>query len=246
MSEDGRSPQSNTDKEYTDKLWREYEACQKAAQNLESIIWQTSGVIGIGSVGTLILVANHPTKDQPSWWVALIIGLSIFLFSIIWLFMARRWWSIQHAFFIRMRHIEERLNIYATRYLHYLDNPYALPESRLPKRQRQELRNRAEQRGLFRRAAPSGAGGTTWLRNRTEQRELFRPHQRAGIQRFLIFLPVIILIAWVSYVVFLYCIGHATPTPKRVPQEPWWMHKRLINQESSREAQDRRLWHILA
>src|SRR5262245_46466370 len=96
MSEEGHSPQPNTGKEYTDKLWREYEICQKAAQTLESIIWQTSGVIGIGSIGTLVLVVNRPDKDQPSWRVALIIGLSIFLLSIIWLFMARRWWSIQH------------------------------------------------------------------------------------------------------------------------------------------------------
>lgn len=173
-AEENQSPQPSAE-----TLWREYESCQKAAQNLESVIWRTSGVIGIGSVGTLILVANRAGNEQPPWFIVTIIGLFIFLLSIIWWFMARRYWSIQHALFMRMRHIEKRLGIHATRYLQYLDDPSTLSGSGLSATEVKELKDRAEKRGPF------------------------APHQRRGVQSVLWLLPVITLIVWGSYVGWL-------------------------------------------
>jgi hypothetical protein len=159
-----------------EKLWKEHKACQNAALSLESPIWQTSSVIGIGLIGTLLLVANHAAKEQPPWQVAAVIGLYTSVASFIWWFMARRWWSIQHAMFIRMRYIEEALGVYSVRYVHYLDNPSTLSRSGLPKDEVEELRKRTEKRGLL---PPS--------------------HQRRGIQAILWLFPIMNLVVWGLY-----------------------------------------------
>jgi hypothetical protein len=163
------------------ELLKEYELCQADAQDLESTVWRTGAVIGIGSIGTLIVVANHPSQGQPPWQVAAIIGALVFLTSIIWWYIARRWWSIQHAFFMRMRHIEEQLGLYQARYIQYLDDPSKLPSSGLPSEHADEIRRRAKRR-----------------------EGLLRVHQRRGIQGTLMFLPVVILIPWAVYTCWLY------------------------------------------
>ncbi|CAG0935434.1 hypothetical protein TFLX_04274 [Thermoflexales bacterium] len=175
MSNLDEIPQPNTD-----TLLKEYELCQKATQGLETTIWQTSGAMGIGLIGTLILVASHIKTEQPPWPVAALIGLSVFLTSLGWFFIARRWWSIQHAYFIRMRHIEERLGIYAVRYLYFLDNPAALVSGRLSAEHAAELGKRS-----------------------TKRRVILPIHQRFGVQRVLSFLPVVIFMVWVLYVMWL-------------------------------------------
>jgi hypothetical protein len=163
----------------TDALLKEYELCQKAAQGLEATIWQTSGAMGIGLIGTLVLVANRVENEQPPWQVAAVIGLFVFLISVAWFFMARRWWSIQHAYFIRMRHIEEGLGLYAVRYLYFLDNPSALAGSGL----REEYASELARRARHQRILPT--------------------HQRFGVQVVLSFLPVAVLIAWAVYTAWL-------------------------------------------
>lgn len=95
-----------------DELWKQYELCRDSAQGLETLIWQTSAGLGVGSLGTLILVANHPENEQLPWYVVVTLGALVLFMTILWWYMARRWWSIQHAFLIRMRHIEEDLGIY--------------------------------------------------------------------------------------------------------------------------------------
>ena len=89
----------------TENLWKEYESCQRAAQNVESAIWQTGAVMSLGSVGAFVVMASHPLSDQPPLFCAAIACIFIIVVSIIWWLMARRWWSVQHAMFCRMRHI---------------------------------------------------------------------------------------------------------------------------------------------
>ncbi len=101
-------------------LLKEYELCQNSAQSLETPIWQTSAAIGIGSIGSLILVA---TAERPLPLIpTIIIGAFVCLGSYMWLFIAKRWWSIQHTNYLRMRHIEEDLKVICqTRYIEYRD-----------------------------------------------------------------------------------------------------------------------------
>ncbi len=102
-----------------EKYIKEYELCQDTTQKIESTIWKTSTAMGIGSIGPLILFMTRSIK--PDWQSVTIVGLLIFFSSIIWWFMARRWWDIQHVTFLRMKHLEEKLGFYQTRYIYYKD-----------------------------------------------------------------------------------------------------------------------------
>ncbi len=105
--------------------------------------------------------------------------VSKFLATVAWFFTARRWWSIQQAYLIRMRHIEEELGLYAVRYVHFLDNSSALAGSGLRKEYADELARRARLQAIL----PA--------------------HQRQGVQWTMSFLPLIVLLAWVAYTVWL-------------------------------------------
>lgn len=171
------------DKLDNELLLKEYELCQKAAQSLETIIWQTSATIGIGSIGAFILMANH-TEDKPLPWIATcVIGLLVSSASWVWFLMARRWWSIQQANFLRMRHIEERLPIFhRARYVNYLDDPDLLLKCNLPPNQQNEIRAQANERRYLKCLLPS--------------------HQKLGIQSVIWFIPFIITVAWGIYLVY--------------------------------------------
>lgn len=153
-----------------DTLFKEYELCQESAQKLESTIWQTSAALGIGSIGTLSLIANHPLEEQPPFLITLVIGLLISGVGTIWWHMARRWWSIQHAKYLRMRHIEEELNMHQTRYIKYLDDPSELATSSLPKERQDELKRFADSN-----------------------------YQREGVQKYMKLLPLIMAASWGVY-----------------------------------------------
>ena len=165
-------------------LLKEYELCQNATQSLETIIWQTSAIIGIGSIGAFILVANR-SEDKSLPWIAIcVIGLLVSSASWVWFLMARRWWSIQHANFLRMRHIEERLAIFQrTRYVKYLDDPDLLSKCNLPENQRNEIERQARERRYLIR--------------------LFPAHQNLGIQSVIWFIPFIVTVGWGIYLLWI-------------------------------------------
>ena len=107
-------------KEHAQFLLKEYQLCQEHTKHLDRNIWATSGFIGLASIGSL-LFSNH-TESLLS---ITMIGLLVVPTVWIWWKMANRWWDIQHAIFKRMKHIEEVINFYQTRYLDFLDNPIA-------------------------------------------------------------------------------------------------------------------------
>ncbi|MFX0116643.1 MAG: hypothetical protein ACFFB3_18990 [Candidatus Hodarchaeota archaeon] len=170
-------------REYPDRkeLLKEYEFCQISTQSMEKTIWQTSAIMGVGIIGTFLFIGTRSIENQPPWPVAAMIGGFSFLVSLMWWFIARRWWSVQHAMFMRMRHIEQDLGFHSTRYVKYLDDSSKIPKSELKKEYVQELQKRSEENGFF------GKG-----------------HQRTGVQAILIFFPYIVLIAWSVYTLWLY------------------------------------------
>ena len=105
--------------DHTEQILKEYELCQNTATRLEDTIWKTSAAIGLGSLGSFVLVISQ--KEAPDWQSILIVGLLVFVTSLIWLFMAKRWWNIQHATFLRMKHLEEELHYYQTSYIYHKD-----------------------------------------------------------------------------------------------------------------------------
>lgn len=99
-------------------LLKEYELCQQATASIDASIWQTSSVIGVGSVAAFALVIG---KETP-WVLALLVGILSSSLVFIWWMAAKRWWDIQHTKFMRMRHIESRLGILQNRYIAHRDS----------------------------------------------------------------------------------------------------------------------------
>jgi hypothetical protein len=190
-----RSDSSDEEKE---RLLREYELCQDAAQNLESTIWQTSTVIGIGSIGTFLLVV----KEDPCWLVAALIGGLVTTANCIWWRMARRWWSIQHTKFLRMRHIEECVGFGQTRYCKYLD---ALPKpdnsEKKKEKEKEEQEDIDKLREKYLRNDVRVLGNLARIYD--DLGELRENHEQNGVQYFLKWFPQINLAAWILYVLYL-------------------------------------------
>jgi hypothetical protein len=99
-----------------------------------------------------------------------------------WWLAARRWWSVQHSVFVRMRHIERRLGLHSLSYLQYLDHPEKTPKDRLLASELADLE----------------------LRTKARDRLGIRRHQHWGVQASLWVLPVLIFVAWLLYAVVLF------------------------------------------
>lgn len=95
----------------------EYKLCESRVQSLDTTIWQTSSVFGIGSVlGVIALFENRTHFSTSS---ILIISLVPIALLSVWYRFARRWWSIQHLAILRMKHLEQdalgfRMQYYVT------------------------------------------------------------------------------------------------------------------------------------
>ena len=102
-----------------DILLAEYEVCQDSAHRLESIVWQTGSIMGIGSVTALALVATR----NPGFFTVLLIAIFASAIPFLWWQIARRLWSVEHLKLGRMLAIEQELRIVRqTRQLKYLDD----------------------------------------------------------------------------------------------------------------------------
>ena len=121
-----------------EELLKEYELCQDSVQYLESTIWKTSAAIGIGAIGPLLIFIGQ--NKNPDYSNASIVGLLIFIAVLIWWKMALRWWDIQHTTFLRMRHIEEDLDLFQKRYTDFRDGKFNVADSNLSRERKKELK----------------------------------------------------------------------------------------------------------
>ena len=95
-------------------LLEEYKLCQQKAQGFEGPIWLTSSIIGLGSIGALLVIATQHSQIDPN--VVLGAGLFVNLVAWFWYKMAGRFWSIQHTAQMRLHHVEIELkDIYLDR-----------------------------------------------------------------------------------------------------------------------------------
>lgn len=176
-------------------LLKEYELCQDSAYKLESTIWQTSAAIGIGSIGSLVLLV----RAQPPWLGALAIGILVNYAAWIWWHMARRWWSIQHAKFRRMRHIEQILHFHQVSYLDYLDAATVEDTKDAKNDTCQGLDKLAyylRRQHLIETYLPND--GTA-----NDLEDLRENHQHKGVQEYLKCFPLWNAVAWEIYVICL-------------------------------------------
>lgn len=179
---------AETPSEKQQALLKEYELAQNKTLELEKTIWQAFGVMGVGSavapfvVGSLIKYNVAPI-------IIFIIGGLVWYASRVWCGIARRWWSIQHVTYIRMRHIEEDLGLYQNRYITYVDAYKKDPI----KAKTSEPENLAE-------------GRLKELKDRADENDAIlglRAHARKGPQEWLKWLPHINLMLWIGYGVYL-------------------------------------------
>ena len=175
-------------------LLKEYELCQNTTQRLESTIWQSGAAMAFGLIGTLVLVGKE--GEEMPWFPALMIGILVCSAILIWFFMARRWWSVQHMYFLRMRHIEQELGIHAARYVWYLTNQETIAHSDLQISQQHDLESHAER--LFFENAPE-----LFKSIRDKRRLRIRHLQRLGSRSFIWVFPWIVLVVWVWYLWWL-------------------------------------------
>lgn len=95
-------------------LLEEYKLCQQKAQGFKGPIWLTSSIIGLGSIGALLVIATQHSQIDPN--VVLGAGLFVNLVAWFWYKMAGRFWSIQHTAQMRLHHVEIELkDIYLDR-----------------------------------------------------------------------------------------------------------------------------------
>ena len=83
----------------------EYKICQEQATRLESNIWHTAGLLGVGTAISLVTVA----AQKPPFAVVLLAGVFAINVSLIWWRFVRRWGSIQSLYYRRMAGLEELL-----------------------------------------------------------------------------------------------------------------------------------------
>jgi hypothetical protein len=134
-------------------LFKEYDICIKEASRLEANIWQTAALFSIGSgVGFSYFLKEFLISKGD--YIKLGLSVSLFAFlviiiSLVWWRMARRWWSIQHLKYERIRKIEDNLgfsqvtmvnerdtetmqHIKSYRFIHWFR--YQIPRNITPKR----------------------------------------------------------------------------------------------------------------
>jgi hypothetical protein len=103
-------------------LLEEYKICHEAASDMSDHIWRTATVFTVGSItGILLLARESPISPDPDPWLTLIVSILAIGILSTWWRLARRWWSVQHTMFLRMRHIEYQLGLGASLYVDYLN-----------------------------------------------------------------------------------------------------------------------------
>ena len=101
------------------ELLEEYKIAYEKEMNLERNIWESAGVVGIGSLASI--VTSLRGFDVLS--VSLLGAFSVSLVWI-WWFMAKRWWDIQHVILLRKQHIENATNMKLETYINFCDREH--------------------------------------------------------------------------------------------------------------------------
>ena len=108
-------------KDYHERLLKEYELSQNAFYEMEKNTWQTASVfvfLSIGGVSLLLTLTQHSAENLI---VVTGIGIASSIILSIWLGVTERWWSLQTVLLYRMEEIEAEIGMWKQRYIDYLD-----------------------------------------------------------------------------------------------------------------------------
>jgi len=103
-------------------LLEEYNVCQEKAASLTDNIWKTALILGVGSIAGIVNLSGKSTiSDDLRPWLSPVVSLFAVGILVVWWRLARRWWSIGHAMFRRMEHIERQSQLRTNLYVRYLN-----------------------------------------------------------------------------------------------------------------------------
>ena len=111
MSQNKISPERRSE------LLEEYKICNKNASEMDQLIWNSSKILGIGSLGSILISSFSLDKGNITPQQILILGFFIVASTWIWWGIAKRWWDVQHTAYQRMRDIEKVLGYGMARYI---------------------------------------------------------------------------------------------------------------------------------
>jgi len=106
---------------------REYEIAFQSAKLKDDLVWKTYSAIGAISVAPLVLLGIF--APDISWELTTYVASFVVFLSLIWWNMSQRWWDIQQVNYLRMRHIEEDIGMYLTRYVESIQGSVPLKKN---------------------------------------------------------------------------------------------------------------------
>lgn len=98
------------DEETFERLYKEYQLCSEHAYKLESFIWQTASLLGIGSLAGFGLLMNKNFNSNTEFFFS-VLSASIFAISVsfIWIRFTMRWGSLEGRKFLHLQNIEDKI-----------------------------------------------------------------------------------------------------------------------------------------
>jgi hypothetical protein len=112
---DEQARRSEQESRIFERRFREYQVCLQQVERLESSIWYTAGLLGIGSTAGFISVMGKDAHSRAPLGTILVVAILAITVSLVWLRFAGRWRSIQHVKFKRMAKIEEEIGFCQSR-----------------------------------------------------------------------------------------------------------------------------------
>ena len=106
---DEHTRQSEQESKIFERRFKEYQICLQQVEHLESNIWRTAGLLGIGSVAGLISIMGRDARSRAPLSTILVVAILAITVSLVWLRFARRWSSVQHVKINWMTKIEEEI-----------------------------------------------------------------------------------------------------------------------------------------
>ncbi len=103
-----------------DKRFKEYQVCLQQIEKLEANIWQTAGLLSIGSPASFILLLGKDGQRAPLTTIVLV-AVFVIMASLVWLRFVNRWSSIQHIKIDRVIELEKEMEFQQNRRVGEID-----------------------------------------------------------------------------------------------------------------------------
>jgi len=182
-----------------EKRLREWEAIMSRIESIDARLWQGAGIILLLSVGGISLLGWDTSVSKTDFIFAVGSGLFSLLVLAVWWFIFHRWIHLQRIYSYRAREIEDELDLRFNRYARFFEYWEAEKIAGLSKKE-------------FKEKEPAAYGHF----ERFWESEHKRRFSHLTIQRSLRLLTLILVVAWVAFVL-VHATGFFWPTQLGLP-----------------------------